>query len=154
MVQEKNIQKYEAYRSMHEDLKKAMSAGFYFQAIFIEYAILEDRLASVLKYANVPYLTKSGRDVFISEKIKRIENRPELSSSFVKKRLSPELLDSLNNWLSDRNDLIHHLASTPYDSERVRLVAEKGAEICRQIKNKTDSVIRHYKSNRDQDQKQ
>ena len=137
--------KYEAYRHMYEDLKKALIAGFYYQAIFIEYAILEDRLTSVLKNAGIPYLTKSGRDVNISEKINRIEGRPELATAFVQKHLSSELVDSLKSWLQDRNDLIHHLASIPYDDERVRTTAEKGAEICRQIKNATDAVNRHIK---------
>ena len=145
MDQDKNMLKYEAYRHMYEDLKKALNAGFYYQAIFIEYAILEDRLTSVLKNAGIPYLTKSGRDVDISKKIDRIETSPKLETTFVQKRLSPELLDSLRIWLKGRNDLIHRLASIPYDSERVQSTAEEGAEICRQIKNATDAVNRHIK---------
>ena len=31
---EPNMAKYEAYKTMHEDLKKAIRAGFYYQAIF------------------------------------------------------------------------------------------------------------------------
>lgn len=38
-----NIEKYEAYKAMKSNLTKAMKAGFYYQAIFIEYAIIEDR---------------------------------------------------------------------------------------------------------------
>ena len=34
MVVEPNMAKYEAYKTMHEDLKKAIRAGFYYQAIF------------------------------------------------------------------------------------------------------------------------
>ena len=52
---EKNMEKYEVYKSMNENLSKAMRAGFYYQAIFIEYAIIEDRCSSVLRHAGVPY---------------------------------------------------------------------------------------------------
>ena len=37
-----NVQKYETYKSMHESLSKALKNEFYYEAIFIEYAILEN----------------------------------------------------------------------------------------------------------------
>ena len=48
-----NTQKYETYKSINESLSKALKYGFYYEAIFLEYAIVEDRLASVLKYAGI-----------------------------------------------------------------------------------------------------
>ena len=76
----------------------------------IEYSILEDRLTSVLKYSQVPYLNRNGREINISDKIKRILEAEELSASFVKKRLSEELMQMTKEWNARRNDLIHHLA--------------------------------------------
>ena len=35
MVVEPNMAKYEAYKTMHVDLKKAMGSGFYYQAISV-----------------------------------------------------------------------------------------------------------------------
>ena len=43
-----NMQKYFNYQEQMVRLKKAMAAQFYLEAIFIEYAVMEDRLASVL----------------------------------------------------------------------------------------------------------
>ena len=57
---EKNMEKEEIDKQRSSDLTKAMKQGFYYEAIFIEYAILEDRLASVLKYAGVLTMEKSG----------------------------------------------------------------------------------------------
>ena len=51
-----NTQKYETYKSIHESLSKALKYGFYYEAIFLEYAVIEDRLASVLKYAGILYI--------------------------------------------------------------------------------------------------
>ena len=46
-----NNDKYEAYKAMKVNLSKAMRSGFYYQAIFIEYAIIEDRTVSLLRHA-------------------------------------------------------------------------------------------------------
>ena len=46
-----NMQKYANYKEQMGRLKKALSQGFYLEAIFIEYAILEDRLESVLRHS-------------------------------------------------------------------------------------------------------
>jgi len=36
MTKEKNMQKYESYKAMHENLGKAMKNGFFYEVIFIE----------------------------------------------------------------------------------------------------------------------
>ena len=141
----KNMEKYEIYKKMHEDLTKAMKNGFYYEAIFIEYAILEDRFRSVLYYANINYIDKKGNDISIKSKLNKIESRKELSSSFYKKRLSIDLLNRTRSWIDNRNDLIHHLANITYDSDKVESIAVEGYEIVKIVKNKTSSVINHLK---------
>lgn len=144
---EKNMEKYEIYKQLSSDLTKAMKQGFYYEAIFIEYAILEDRLASVLKYAGVLTMEKSGNQN-IAKKINDIRNSKEFSSKFVRERLSFELLDSITVWKDKRNRLIHNLANIPYDAAAVREVAEEGYEIVKVVKNKSDSVINRFKKER------
>ena len=139
------MEKYEIYKSMYDNLNKAMKNGFYYEAIFIEYAIFEDRLTAVLKYANVPFLCKSGRDINITDKIERIEKREEFSNKFVKERLTNELMQELRQWLKKRNELIHSLANIPYDSETVKKIADEGYELVKKISNKSKSVINHIK---------
>lgn len=77
-----NVQKYEIYKSIHESLSKSLKYGFYYEAIFLEYAILEDRLASVLKYAEIPYIDKNGQDVSISKKLNLIGVGKNLEQNF------------------------------------------------------------------------
>ena len=143
-----NVQKYETYKSMHESLSKALKNEFYYEAIFIEYAILEDRLASVLKYAEIPFTDKNGQDVSIKVKLNRIESRKELSDKFYKDRLTSALIQECRTWTDERNNLIHHMANLPYDSEKVRQIAIDGNELVRQVKNKTASVINRLKKER------
>lgn len=144
---EKNMEKYEIYKQLSSDLTKAMKQGFYYEAIFIEYAILEDRLASVLRYAGVLTMEKAGKKN-IAEKINLIRDKKEFASKFVRERLSFELLDSITVWKDKRNRLIHNLANIPYDAEAVREVAEEGYEIVKVVKNKSDSVINRFKKER------
>lgn len=144
---EKNMEKYEIYKQLSSDLTKAMKQGFYYEAIFIEYAILEDRLASVLKYARVLTMEKAGNQN-IAKKINDIRKSKEFSSKFVRERLSFELLDSITAWKDKRNRLIHNLANIPYDAAAVREVAEEGYEIVKVVKNKSDSVINRFKKER------
>ena len=97
-----NVQKYETYKSMHGSLSKALKNEFYYEAIFIEYASLEERLTSAL-------------------------------------------IQECRVWTDERNNLIHHMANLPYDSEKVRQIAIDGNELVRQVKNKTASAINRLK---------
>ena len=54
-----NMQKYENYRDMNVRLKRALKGGFYLEAVFIEYGIIEDRLDSVLRYGAIPLTQKT-----------------------------------------------------------------------------------------------
>ena len=139
------MQKYETYKSMYESLSKALKNEFYYEAIFIEYAILEDRLASVLKYAEIPYTDKNRQDISIKAKLNKIESRKERSDKFYKERLTSVLIQKCRVWTDERNSLIHHMANLPYDSEKVRQIAIDGNELVRLVKNKTASAINRLK---------
>ena len=75
----KNFDKYDAYKAMKENLRKAMKQGFYYQAIFIEYAIIEDRTLSALKHAGVKYQDNKGHDFKLAEKIRRMRGNQAFS---------------------------------------------------------------------------
>ena len=48
-----NMEKYYNYTTLTKKYKKAMELGFYYEAIFISYAMMEDRLMSFLDKAGV-----------------------------------------------------------------------------------------------------
>ena len=142
---EKNMEKYGIYKTMYENLSKAMRAGFYYEAIFIEYAILEDRLTALLAYAGVPHADKNGREDKISRKIAKARDRPEFSTKFVRDRIPVSMMDALRDWTDKRNALIHNLANIPYDGEAVRAIAEEGEQLLKTFKNKAASVMNRFK---------
>ena len=141
---EKNMEKYEVYKSMNKNLSKAMRAGFYYQAIFIEYAIIEDRCSSVLRHAGVKYQDSKGHELKISEKIKKMRGNPAFLVPYVRQRITLELLDEITGWKPDRDQLIHALAKVPYDHDSVREIATRGQELVRILSNKVKSANNYY----------
>jgi len=148
MPQDKNIEKYEVYRSMMENLSKAMRSEFYYQAIFIEYAIIEDRCLSALKHSGVKYLDSKGHEIKLSEKIRKLTGNPAFLVPFVRQRITIELLEEINNWKRERDQLIHALAKIPYNHEEVKEVALKGQELVRVLSNKVKSVNNYHDKNK------
>lgn len=142
---DKNMKKYDTYKSMHDRLNRAISSEFYLEAIFIEYAILEDRLRSVLKHANIP-TSKNGREHKISKKIDMIRSRPEFTESYYRKKFTEELLGNMTEWIKKRNDLIHDMPNVSYNDEKIKDIAVEGKEIVRIVKNVSKSVINHIET--------
>ena len=68
-----NVQKYENYREQFIRLDKALKAGFNLEAIFIEYAILEDRASSILRYENNSIKPRGNRPPSIDAKLRKIK---------------------------------------------------------------------------------
>ena len=72
-----NLQKQKNYQEQFKRLEKAIHNGFYLEAMFIAYAILEDRTESILRHAEKwdAYIkSRKGRDATIDSKIKYIQN--------------------------------------------------------------------------------
>ena len=140
----KNTEKYKVYKAMKSNLTKAMKAGFYYQAIFIEYAVIEDRCRSVLKHAGVKYLESNGTELKLSRKLNKMRSNSAFTNSFVRKRISLELIDSIETWKRDRDRLIHAMARIPYDHGSVKEIAERGLEIVNTLDSRVRSVNRYY----------
>lgn len=145
MEQQKDMKKYEAYRSMMVSLSKAMQSGFYYEAIFIEYAIMEDRCTSVLKYAGVKYLDSRKHEIKLSKKLDKMRSHQAFVVPYVRKRITFELLDQITDWKRERDKLIHALAKTPYDPESIKTIAENGQELVRILNNKVKSVNNYHR---------
>lgn len=130
---------------MNENLSKAMRSGFYYQAIFIEYAIIEDRCSSLLRHAGVPYQNSNGQDISISQKLRKIRDNPAFHDPYVRQRITLELLDEITAWKRERDQLIHALAKIPYDHESVKATAITGQDLIKKLSSKVRSVNAYHK---------
>ena len=137
--------KYENYREQFKRLNKALANGFNLEAMFIEYAIMEDRTESVLRHAELwdAYLnSRKGRGPTINSKIKYIKNRAENNKDILHKYFSDDLLDRILEWKDERNRLIHALLKQELEHNEVSKLAEQGNELVKLLRNRSSSYNR------------
>lgn len=146
---EKNYAKQETYANMKANLSRALKAGFYYEAIFIEYAIIEDRCSSLLNHAGVKSTEKDGRPYSLNKKLNILTNGKAFNEKYIRKRITIELIEDLRSWKEDRNKLIHALAKIQYNSESVNKIAQRGQELVRVLDNKTKSVNHYFQQKED-----
>ena len=131
-----NMQKYANYKEQFGRLKKALNYKFYLEAIFIEYAIIEDRLESVLRHSNKFNPDKHNS---LNSKLRKIKDMQREKKSLIKKYLTEELIEEISVWKEDRNKLIHALMKQNLHTEDLEKIALEGQQLAKTISNKTKS---------------
>lgn len=137
-----NYEKNLKYRSLHEMLSKALKSEFYYEAIFIEYAIIEDRTSSLLRHANITIVEPT-----LNNKIKTLKFNHVFKDEYIKKHLSFELLDSVRKWKNKRNTIIHDLINLSYSNEDVKKIALEGQEVVKKLSSKSTLVTNYFDKN-------
>lgn len=127
-----NQTKQKNYAEQFKRLRKALISGFYLEAMFIEYAIMEDRTESILRHGGwwAAYLKKrKGKEPTINSKITCIQGVANSGDKLMHKYFSDNLLDRMLAWKDERNRLIHALLKQQLTDEEVAVLAEQGYEI-------------------------
>lgn len=133
-----NQQKYENYRVQMGRLKSALRGHFYLEAIFIEYAIMEDRLEAILRHAG-RWHSKEGSFVSIDAKAKKVAKLAEEKKNPAHRYFPQELTGEILAWKERRNQLIHALLKQSLHSEDLLEVAEEGERLTKQLCSKATS---------------
>lgn len=128
-----NQQKYLNYCEQMRRLKKALGNGFYLEAVFIEYAILEDRLESALTHVSTFNVSKQGT---ITAKIAKLEKLCECKAGLARKYFSDELLEHIRAWKDGRNPLVHKLMKQQLTTNELDAFALEGESLVKVLKNK------------------
>lgn len=137
----KNIKKHEKYANLMTKLKNAIENEYYYEAIFIEYAILEDRFSSLCEHMKIHIDERTTLD----DKIKIIKNDKSFETDeYVKKHLTKELFDQIYIWKSKRNKLVHRLVDLNYCNEDIKNVALFGNGVVKIVNNKSTLVNKHF----------
>lgn len=127
-----NMLKYANYKEQHERLNKALKNNFYLEAIFIEYAIIEDRLTSILRYEDNTIKSKNGF-VSIESKINKVRTISREKKGLATKYFTPEFIDSIEKWKGKRNPLIHALMKQQLTTEGLLELATEGQAIAKEL---------------------
>ena len=146
MEKPENQLKYENYREQFRRLNSALKNGFHLEAMFIEYAILEDRTESLLRHAGrwEAYLKKRGRyEPTLNSKIEYIRKQMESNHRDPLNRyFSYDLLDRILLWKEDRNRLIHALLKQNLEHGEIAELAAAGKQLTDELRNKVRSYNR------------
>ena len=145
MDKTENQLKYENYKEQFTRLKSALKNGFNLEAMFIEYAIMEDRLEAVLRHAD-KWHPKEGSFISIDAKVKKVAKLAEEKKNPAHRYFPPELTDGIIAWKEKRNRLIHALLKQSLHSEDLLEVAEEGEAIVKQLCSKATSHRRALES--------
>ena len=138
----KNYKKNQTYRELMEDLKLSLEQEFYYEAIFIEYAVFEDRTESLIRHSKVKH-NLTSKEFTLHNKIKVIKNSEEFKSFYCNKHEILSLLTEVDNWRDKRNKLIHDLVNTTYTNEDIKNIALQGHELLCKLNNKS-SLVNDY----------
>jgi hypothetical protein len=136
---EKNVK----YANLIDKMDKAIEEEFYFEAILIQYAIIEDRTESMLRHANLMTVDEMGNDLTLNVKIKTIRNNAKFIDPYIKKHLTNDLFKSINEWRIDRNRVIHSLVTESYTNNEIKRLALEGKRIIKILNNKSTLINKH-----------
>lgn len=136
--------KQEQYARQKVRLKQALKHSFFYEAVWIEYAMFEDRTTSIIKHLNHRTTNRRGNPLKLSEKLNMINDDPTFQESYIKKRLPRELIEQIRLWKEKRDQLVHDLMTTTSEDALAKGIAEEGYELLRIFDNKVQSIYRHY----------
>ena len=143
MEKVKNYKKQAKYAELMKRLSKALKEEFYYEAIFIEYALFEDRTSSLLRHSGISTLDDNGRDLGLLDKIKLIKRHSIFNNEYVKKHELFSILDEVNLWRKTRNDLMHDLAEDECSIDEIRKFAVQGDILVSKLNNKSRLINDH-----------
>lgn len=145
MDKTENQLKYENYREQFKRLSSALNNGFNLEAMFIEYAIMEDRTESILHHAgewdNYMKSRRGGRAT-INSKIVYIKKLAAVSNNLLNKYFSDDLLDQILVWKDERNRLIHALLKQQFEHNEVSDLANQGKQLADELKKRAGNYNR------------
>ncbi len=136
MGEANNQLKYGNYTEQMGRLKKAMGSGFYLEAMFIEYAVIEDRTESILRHAGV---FNSEKHNTLARKLNRIADLARGKKALLRKYITVETVDEIRTWKGERNRLIHALLDQDLSTDELEQIAKEGQRLAKLLCSKATS---------------
>lgn len=140
-----NMQKYQNYQTQFSRLNKALKAEFYLEAIFIAYAIIEDRTESILRHTGkweAYEKSRKGRNLNLDSKIRYIQKIAEEKKSLANRYLADGTLQRIWEWKEDRNRMIHALLKQRLGDDELERLANTGSELAKNLRTKSANLNR------------
>lgn len=139
--------KREKYSDLMLKLKNSVEEKFYYESIFIIYAILEDRTESLLKHAHINISKNDNQKLSLSEKLDKIRSCEPFQDEYIKKHLTSEMINQIYEWKNKRNLLMHNLINLEYCNSEIEELALDGYELTKKLNNKS-TIVNKYNDNK------
>ena len=147
-----NMEKYENIKTQFDRLKLAMDNAFYLEAIAIEYAIMEDRTRSILRYeGNVAVKKNIKPRTPISEKLNIIAKLAQQDAS-IGEIFPNDFINELRVWTRERNAYIHALIRIITTTNGFKNFAKRGDCLCKKLRDKANQYRRLSEKRKSQSQ--
>lgn len=138
-----NMKKHINYKEQFKRLKKAFTYKFYMEAIFIEYAIIEDRAESILRYEENEIKPKNEKEfISITRKLNKISAIARGKKGLPFRYFSDDIITDILNWIKRRNSLIHALLKKELTTEEIESFAREGETLAKTLCNKSNNYKR------------
>ena len=131
-----NSQKHDAYTEQMGRLNRALKSEFYLEAIFIEYAVVEDRIESVLRHSGKFNPEKHNT---LDKKLSKLSEMQRAKNGLVRKYFSDELIRTIYDWKSRRNPMVHALMKQQLHTSDLASLAFDGQTLIKTLSVKTRS---------------
>ena len=139
-TQTSNSIKHANYQEQFKRLNSALKNHFFLEAMFIEYAIMEDRSEAILRYEN-NFIT-SKNFVSIDRKIMKIKTIAREKKSLASRYFNDEFLDELLLWKGKRNQVMHALMKQHLTSDELEQLAMQGKALASILRDKATNYKR------------
>jgi hypothetical protein len=126
--------KRELFEGFHKRMDEAINQNFYLEASWYAYAIIEDRLVSMLLQSGGIGLNGGSAPIrMLGKKLSELERRAG-NDELLKVNLVPS---KIRDWASSRNELMHAMADGSLDQQLIDknayLLATSGKALVRDI---------------------
>lgn len=138
--------KTQLYKDLLARMELALLEGFYMEACWIQYAIIEDRFNSVIRHA----YPKRGDELLktlrgLDRKMDHIAQKIHPEDGDCQKTIHKDLIKRITHWKDKRNDLMHEIADAD-DLEKIQSKLKKMAPDGKELINELSAKVFKYKT--------
>ncbi len=132
--------KNQLYVYLFNRIDSSIDKGYFLESSWIAYAIIEDRLDSIL----VKVTNYKGR--LISRKLEYLSR---ISNPFVRTEFPADFIKRINNWTNRRNNLTHEMANARLSiqqiTDRSKQIALEGEKLAHDVSSAVMRAKKHLK---------
>ncbi|WP_264536709.1 hypothetical protein [Flavobacterium sp. N1736] len=133
------------YAKYISQLEETYFKGFYFEAAWIQYVLLEDRLVSLLKNSGGNLDAKNKEIRMMGPKLGKLVERCSTSSVLKNELDRDDLINKLDTWKNLRNTLMHSMVDGSQSIKQIENDIQELAETGITLVRNTASAARRIK---------